>query len=302
MEYVPPKNDMPFFYKYASAKTALRVIPTQTFRWSSPLKFNDPFDHQTGLAFPFNGEQLALAINAAAETVLFGEEAFNPPHSARYGEALRRLRAIRDRLPRDEVLASMREAGEEIARAFPAHCDTLNREITERLTHSRVLCLTEALDNVVMWSHYADEHRGVVFKLRRLEERDHRFLAARRVTYSAAPVAFLSLDEYIESQLGIANHDLLPRVWDIAYRKHLDWAYEKEWRVHVPLLQELPGDGFSYYEEPKELIEAIYLGCRMDAATVEDMKHLIRESLPDTAIFQARKSRERIALEFQPIA
>jgi hypothetical protein len=254
------------------------------------------------MTFPFSGEQFARALNTASEAILFADQPFDPPHATAYGEALRRLRTIRHRLPREEVLQGMTEAGVEIAASFPAACERYNTDITSQLTHARVLCLTETHDNVVMWSHYAKEHRGVVFKLRRLEERDHRFLAARAVTYSDEPMPFLPLDEYVERQLGLAEHDLVPRIFDIPYRKHLDWAYEREWRVHIPLLQEPAGDGFSYYEEPNELFEAIYLGCRMDAATVEDMKQLIQVSLPQTAIFQARKSRKRIALEFERIS
>jgi hypothetical protein len=37
-------HDVEFLYKYFTAATAIAILTTQTFRWSSPLIFNDPFD------------------------------------------------------------------------------------------------------------------------------------------------------------------------------------------------------------------------------------------------------------------
>jgi hypothetical protein len=39
-------------FKYATTATALKVIESHCFRWSAPTKFNDPFDHQQGVAAP----------------------------------------------------------------------------------------------------------------------------------------------------------------------------------------------------------------------------------------------------------
>jgi len=46
------------FYKYTSAETAAKILESSTFRYSSPLLFNDPFDVQTGLHFDFDVTQL----------------------------------------------------------------------------------------------------------------------------------------------------------------------------------------------------------------------------------------------------
>ncbi len=301
MTIAQPRNDLRYLFKYASADTAKKVIGTRSFRWSSPQIFNDPFDHQIGLVFPYTGDELARALENMAESAIFGEPAFNPLHVTAYGESLRLLRLIREGLPRQKVMADLRLASREIAKAFPAHCKQLNEALISFLTHSRVLCLTETPDNVVMWSHYASEHRGVVFKLRRLEELDHRFLVAQKVVYTDQPLAFLNLKEHSENLVGLANHDLTSRIWQIAYRKHSDWAYEREWRVHIPLLDQPAGDGLSYFDEPKELFEAIYLGCRMEPETVAMITQLVNENLPGAEIYQARKGLNRIRLEFERV-
>lgn len=297
-----PRHNLPHLYKYATADAAKKVISTRAFRWSSPLNFNDPFDHQTGFVFTYTGQELAQVLEYISESAIFGDASFSPPHTTTYGAALCQMRAIRHKLPRAEVMAKMRGDSAQIANEFPQHCERLNDMVISFLTHSRVLCLTETADNVVMWSHYASEHRGVVFKLRRLEEQDHRFLIARRVTYTDEPLPYLTLDEHIENIVGFAYHDPVPHIWDIAYRKHSDWAYEREWRVHIPLLGQPAGDGVSDYSEPKELFEAIYFGCRMEPEVAIDIARLIREHLPCTQIYQARKGRDHVRLEFERLS
>lgn len=296
-----PQHNLPYLYKYMSADTAKKVICTQKFRWSSPLLFNDPFDHQTAVVFKFTGEELTLALEKAVELAIFGGADFKPNHSTEFGRSLRMMRAIQARLPREEVMRDLHPLGVRMAKGFPRLCKEFNTAITSFLTHSRVLCLTETPDNVVMWSHYAGKHHGAVFKLRRLEELDHRFLVAQNVVYTDEPVNYLTLQEYVENLVGSSFHDPTSRIWEIAYRKHHDWAYEREWRIHMPLLEKPTGVGFSDLDEPKELFQAIYLGCRMEPETVVDITRLVREHLPGTEIYQARKCLDRIRLEFERI-
>jgi hypothetical protein len=292
-------NDRRHFFKYTTAETAKLIVSSRKLRWSSPLLFNDPFDHQTGFDFPFTGKEFSEAFLEASLRAIFGDAPFNPPHQTKYGDILRIARANRDRWPRAKFETDLQAATAEMASIFPGLSEELNANLAEQLTRSRVLCLTERGDNLVMWSHYANSHRGVAFKFRRLEHADHRFLVAQPVQYSDESVGFLGLQEYIEMLLGLAKHDLLPRVWDLAFRKHADWGYEHEWRVHVALLAgDETGFGYSDDEEPTELFEAIYLGCRMEQPSAGELVQLIREKLPQTKIFQAKKRTAGIGLDF----
>jgi hypothetical protein len=296
-------NDRQHFFKYTTAETAKLIVGSRKLRWSTPLLFNDPFDHQSGFAFPFTGEKFSEAFLDASLQVVFGDAPFNPPNQTKYGEILRLLQSNRHRWPRDKFETDLKAATAEMASNFPGLSEELNANLTEQLTRSRVFCLTERGDNLVMWSHYANSHRGVAFKFRRLEYIDHRFLTAQPVQYSDEPVSFPGLQEYIDGLFGLAKHDLLPRVWELAFRKHADWSYEQEWRVHVALLAgEDSGLGYSDDGESPELFEAIYLGCRMDQATAGELVQLIRERLPRTKILQALKRTAGIGLDFMSIS
>lgn len=286
-------------FKYTTVETAKRVIASRAFRWSSPLKFNDPFDHQTGLQWPFSGEELALALADACRRVVFGTNPFEPMRPTTFGLLLSQARLISGRLPQAEFESSLLVACQDVARSFPNHCRDLNEFLIQELTRSRVLCLTDRPDNVVMWSHYSDEHRGVVFKLNRLDHIDHRMLAARRVDYSDEPLVYAQLGEYVGHLLGECDLPVVERVREIAYRKHPDWAYESEWRLHMPLLDCPDGDGFSCFDEPQELFDSIVLGCRIDEEVARDVVLLAREHLPAAQIFRAVRCRDRIRLDFE---
>ena len=236
------------FFKYMSVETALKAILSHSLRWSSPLKFNDPFDHQIGFSFDFTGEQIGKRLFEEMEQIVFGgKTGFKNP--TLFTMLAMRLHSIKDRLPRDEVLKDFSEASAEIAENLDAHINKLHVAIQEHLTHSRVLCVAEQHDNVVMWSHYGDQHRGVVLQLRCVDEIDNTLLTARKVNYSRAYPGFPSLENYVRHLTGEEPLDIAKLSWDIAFTKHEDWSYEKEWRVHIPLLDERPGDGYSIDEE-----------------------------------------------------
>lgn len=96
-----------------------------------------------------------------------------------------------------------------------------------------VLCLTESATNQLMWGNCADSHRGfcVGYRVRR----DHPlFPRLRPVEYTThgGPVDF-----------GLAVTDPVGTRDALVYRKPVDWAYEKEWRITVagePVLRDAP--------------------------------------------------------------
>src|SRR3546814_1211999 len=87
---------------------------------------------------------------------------------------------------RREALEFMRPAALHSALNLSTSLEKFSDELAAHMQHGRTFCLTENINNVVMWSHYAEEHKGVGFKLRVLDDIDHPFLIAKPVTYSDA--------------------------------------------------------------------------------------------------------------------
>jgi Protein of unknown function (DUF2971) len=294
-------HDQKCFYKYASFETAIRVIESKSFRWSSPIKFNDPFDNQAGFVHDINADELYELLINSVERVIFGDCPISEEGLPIFTNSLSLIRNKASQSRKAEFIEQIRNTKAVEKDKVNEGMDLLNSRIRDHLARSRVLCVSERSDNVVMWSHYADEHRGVVFQLGCIDALDNRLLAAKKVTYSESFISFPNTGDYARHLTGEQPIDIIRLVWEIAFTKHLDWSNELEWRVHIPWLDQPVGDGFSILEEPKEVFEAVYLGCRMDPNKREAILQVIRHNLPNTKIFLAEQSSTSFSLKFREI-
>jgi hypothetical protein len=291
-------HDRQVFFKYTSLETAHLVLKSRSFRWSAPTLFNDPFDHQTGFVIDEAPTAFADFLFDSSARIIFGEEEPEPNPDSALLQAALGLRTIRHRLPKDEVLVSLRQGAMEVALKLHEHIAGFNQVLQLHLCSSRIFCVSETAHNVVMWSHYADEHRGAVFELGCIDELDNRLLAARRVEYTDKFVSFPSSKQYALHLTGEAPFDMVPLVWNIAFSKHIDWAYEREWRVHLPLLDLSAGEGHLLLEEPAPVFKSVTLGCRATDEDVANTIALVKAYLPHTAVRRAVKSKSAFKLDF----
>ena len=130
----------------------------------------------------------------------------------------------------------------------------------------------EALGNLLMWSHYADEHSGYCVKYKlskhfiKQDENDsfeHMFLK---------PIIYRKDEEKVDiSELTTINTDLAFAT------KHESWKYEKE----VRLIVYNPNKEESFYGIPLDkdsCIEAIYFGCKCYPKTINTIKNLFSKA------------------------
>ena len=138
----------------------------------------------------------------------------------------------------------------------------------------------EALENLLMWSHYADEHRGYCVKYKlskhfiKQDENDsfeHMFLK---------PIIYRKDKEKVDmSEMTNINSDLAFAT------KHESWKYEKE----VRLIVYNPNKEESFYGIPLDknsCIEAIYFGCKCEPKTINTIKNLFSKADIPPKFFQ----------------
>ncbi|MDB5556067.1 MAG: hypothetical protein JWL86_6051 [Rhizobium sp.] len=109
----------------------------------------------------------------------------------------------------------------------------MNSHFREQLGYTKVLCLSARPNSTLMWSHYADAHRGVVLRFRSIPAFDSQFGVARPVNYVQEVPLFNTEDEIIEFMGGGS----VPAPATLADRfiltKHISWSYENEWRLQA---------------------------------------------------------------------
>lgn len=103
---------------------------------------------------------------------------------------------------------------------LPQFAQDLERGFLENVRSTKgIFCLSETHNNVLMWSHYADSHRGICLEMDVPEVLN----SARKVNY----VGELPTLNFFEH-----DQDALTR--QVLLSKQEQWAYEREWRIIDP--------------------------------------------------------------------
>lgn len=141
-----------------------------------------------------------------------------------------------------------------------------------------VLCFSKDWSNPVLWSHYADKHRGIALGF----EVADRY--AIPVTYEKA----LSKIEIDQLATGSDPSDDFGRM--LLATKFDDWRYEKEFRVFVDLTKHEPEGGLHFCSFDKHLkLSSVVLGARCEIP-IDQVRELV-SSYP----YKVHVTRARIA-------
>ena len=294
-------HDQSSFFKFSTVSTALKVIEGQSFRWSSPTAFNDPFDHQAGFVLNQNPQRFAKELSSSMERMIYSDLSISEGVSSQFRAQLLQMRMIRNRFSRDALRTEMLEIACKSAELMHSGFTDFNAQILTQINHSRVFCVSESNNNVVMWSHYADEHRGVTFELGCVDSIDNTLLCAKPVVYSDTFVAFPGEQRYAQHVTGESHLNIPALAASISYRKHSDWAYEREWRVSIPMLDNPTGNGFTFYSEQPAVFLSVTLGCRIPALDQRNVVESLSKHLPNTKILKAVRSSSKFELTFEPL-
>ncbi len=122
----------------------------------------------------------------------------------------------------------------------------------------RVACFSEINDSILMWSHYADNHKGfcIEYDLSDWDCSDH-----------LKPVQYVNERHYIRSNFA---DNLSPNagreIMDAALFKSAEWSYEKEWRLVMSAVEiikpKFKGTIPALFLE--DFITAVYIGTKAE--------------------------------------
>jgi len=293
------------FYKYMAPETALAVFTHKTFRYSSPLLFNDPFDIQSGLHFEFDIEDIYLKILNRLEELAKRDHLPNLDGDDPWAQV---VKAVWENypshgFPRKKWLEQLAKNAEklELVKVMRQTQIDYAKDCEKRLPTLRVFCVSEERDNLLMWAHYAKDHTGIVAEVLSLPEEDNPLSVARRVTYIDSPPPFYSEEEWLDDILLQKRLDHSSLSIKYAQTKSNHWAYEKEWRVWYP---SEPHNEVGLWSDmpirPSEL-KAVYFGCRMEEKFEAKLVNLISDVFPNTEKYRAKKLEGKYELGHEKI-
>lgn len=216
--------------------------------YSNPSDFNDPFDCDINMTFS------------------------NSPHSS--------IQHYFDTYLKKQFTAKELEG---INQTTISNFDfeTLLNKIAKRVAQKKgIACFMSNCDNLLMWAHYADSHKGICLKFDILEDL-HFFSPAKKVNYTKDYPNY----NYLKDKDDFVNH--------MFFTKSEEWSYEGEVRV----LKDKK-DNYTFRESA---LKEVIFGCNIAKGDKKTLIKIIRQYYPQTVLKQAVKNNSMFKLQFSEI-
>ena len=142
-----------------------------------------------------------------------------------------------------------------------------------------VSCFSEEMNNLLMWSHYADKHKGFCIEF---DKSDYPFSLAETIIYGKnIPV----IDPY--------SDDINNRKAFFRYKSE-HWKYEKELRIVRG------GVSNEFFPYNKESLKAIYFGLKANKTDMDIICSIARANNPEVKFYKMEKKDGYFELESHP--
>lgn len=176
----------------------------------------------------------------------------------------------------------------------------VGRRVMEYMNRAQgVLSLSRANDNLLMWAHYGDSHKGFVIGF---DETHRWFRGPNEFGNHTQPQNVIYTSRRPTFKTGAADfHEKLQS------HKSIDWAYEEEVRVfrafgstkeqidnHDPLKLHL-------FDIPPACVKEIFIGANASSQLKAQIMQAVFTRRLDVAVYQAYNDDERYEIKFKPV-
>lgn len=289
-------NKPKVLYKYATAEVGLKILETQTIRFSNPITFNDPYDCCMPIIFK-NAKNLDnsffINLNKKIREIVNLDE-----------ETIIKL---------DNELQNLNDDNNALSICPDKYLNIILQPLKEDM---RVLSLSKNNNNLLMWGHYAQNHKGTAIGF----NTNYKFL--RNLIEIKYSKTIPKLRNALINDLYLISIDALKELRMLFHTKSIDWKYEQEYRFEIGLnhlyRQFVLNPNYitlypQFFEEIKnkkdfihpyftsECINSVYLGINMDIDNENNIINLIKNKYPHTKIYKAFLSEFEFKVDFKEI-
>ena len=241
-------------------KIITSILKDKTLKVTNPKDFNDPFDCN----IPHIEEGLDNLLLNLIKKEFKGKQ-------------------YKKELKTKEFKVHIEELREEVVKATNELHDLWDDSISK----FKVISFSSKDDNILMWSHYANYHQGLVLGFKKLEKTF--FKDAKRVNYNYQQESKRFIFNYIvKKAITIKNNQdmmdeesekIIPYLFNYFYIKKEDWKYENEWRI----VFQVDDVRISQYQEnieivnfEQETLSEIIFGYKMDNKQKKEIIKIVK--------------------------
>lgn len=157
--------------------------------------------------------------------------------------------------------------------------EALQPTLSELRNSLGIYCLTEEKESILMWSHYAENHKGFCVEYD-FEDFQKKFSDFYPVAYDEE---YCGMSGYIWNQ----DSNIIMRS---ALSKANQWNYEKEWRI---ILKNNKADKGHVIDSPK--VKSIYLGCKATNELENELKEIAKNK--NIPIYKMKMMKNKFKLD-----
>jgi hypothetical protein len=247
-----------------------RLLTHNEIYFSSILSFNDPFEGIIPIRYDLLSEEDILKISTGLTRKKY------PWMEHKKAKSLAKRKILKS------------------SRYWENYREMTRVQHNYRIEKFGIFSLTEDPHNIVMWSHYADSHKGICAGFDMQEFNKYR---GTIFTHSGIIIDLHKIEYedkfpvFERDKMSVEDHGVKPLITKSEY-----WNYEKEWRMisinnnsNIPLKIR---DG---------MISEIILGCRMSDKRREEIIEILRRKKSKISLFQASIRDSAFQLEWNRI-
>lgn len=131
----------------------------------------------------------------------------------------------------------------------------INNTIDKVLNSKGICSFSKKKDNILMWSHYADSHRGICLEFDITEDYD----------FFVFPIIIKYEREYPKIDVSKTRDKVGEKLLTTKYE---GWQYEQEVRIYK--------EAYGEYEFKPTSLKAIYFGCKVEDSERKNLYEFIR--------------------------
>jgi len=173
--------------------------------------------------------------------------------------------------------------------AFKQFIDVLCERQDASLDQLGVYCLTTSRDNILMWAHYSDNHKGFCLEF---DGQGPFFQRALPIEYSGVLPTFNILDLTLGESQRYAS-----KFAELLLIKAEDWRYQNEWRIVYTPQDGGPGR----HTFPEEFLTGVILGFRISNDNRNNIIEWSRRRSFKPRIYQAKPKDDEFGIDIIPI-
>jgi len=140
-----------------------------------------------------------------------------------------------------------------------------------------ILTMSARRDHIVMWSHYADSHRGICLE----------FAVSDSMLFGCSLTPIIYQKEY--PKLNVCDEMTLPWAKEYLSIKSYDWSYEEEWRI---IYREHGFHGF-----PSNELTGVILGARISQENRQMVLACLSARQYPVRVYDAREKENEFGLD-----